>query len=168
MYLTAQQLAGGADVHNELSELFGVAPELLALMLQGVTPDPADWSPAELAHAVSALDEIEQTIVRACGEIDAHLAKRGYALPVDVQRFPIVGTWARNIARYLLHVQREGTQETSGRIERDYRNAQEFLGLVSAGKVLLGANDPLATPAGGTVHVSGNARIHNRQTLGAL
>jgi len=167
MYLTPAQLASGVEMRHELSELFGVPAELLALTFAGDTPDPAEWSSAELAAAVHALDEIEQTIIRACGEIDAHLAKRGYALPVDVKRFPIVGTWARSITRYLLHTQREGTQETTGRIERDVRDARAFLNLVADGKVLLGANDPLATSAGG-VHVSGSGRLMNRQTLGVL
>jgi len=35
MYLTPAQLASAADVHNELSELFGVPPELLALVFAG-------------------------------------------------------------------------------------------------------------------------------------
>jgi len=117
---------------------------------------------------VNAQDEIEQTIVRACGEIDARLAKRGYALPVDIKQFPIVGTWARSITRYLLHTQREGTQDTTGRIERDVRDAREFLDLVAAGKLVLGANDPLAANAANTVHLSGPGRLMNRQTLGAL
>jgi len=166
MYLLPAQLASGVEMHAELSELFGVPPDLLALVFAGDTPDPAEWSPAELAASVHALDEIGQTIIRACGEIDAYLAKRGYALPVDVKRFPIVGTWARSISRYLLHTQREGTQDTTGRIERDVRDAREFLQLVADGKVLLGANDPLG--AANTVHVSGSGRLMNRQTLGAL
>jgi len=168
MYLTPAQLASGVEMRHELSELFGVPPELLALVFAGDTPDPAGWSPAELAASVHALDEIEQTIVRACAEIDAHLARRGYALPVDVARFPIVGTWARAITRYLLHTQREGTQDTTGRIERDVRDAREFLQLVADGKVLLGANDPLAASSANTVHMSGPGRQFSRQTLGAL
>jgi len=168
MYLTAAQLASGAEVHHELSELFAVPPDLLALTIAGQTPDPAEWSPSELASAVNALDEIEQTIVRACGEIDARLATRGYALPVDVTRFSIVGTWARWITRYLLHTQREGTQETTGRIERDYRSALNALGEVAAGKLLLGAGDPLAASASITVHMDGPGRQFSRQTLGAL
>jgi len=168
MYLTSAQLASGVEMRHELSELFGVPADLLALVFAGESPDPAEWSPAELARAVSALDEIEQTIVRACGEIDARLARRGYVLPVDVRQFPIVGTWVRSITRYLLHTQREGTQEATGRIERDARDAREFLQLVADGKVLLGANDPLATSAGGSVHLSGPGRHFSRQTLGAL
>jgi len=167
MYLTPAQLANGVDMLNELSELFGVPADLLATMFAGDTPDPNVWAPAELAAAVNAADEIEQTIVRACGEIDARLAKRGYALPVDIKQFPIVGTWARSITRYLLHTQREGTQDTTGRIERDVRDAREFLKLVADGKVLLGTNDPLAASAG-SVHVSGPGRLMNRKTLGAL
>jgi len=167
MYLTPAQLASGVDMLNELSELFGVSADLLTTMFAGDTPDPNAWTPAELAAAVNAVDEIEQTIIRASGEIDARLAKRGYALPVDIKQFPIVGTWARSITRYLLHTQREGTQETTGRIERDYRDAREFLKLVADGKVLLGTNDPLAAPAG-SVHVSGPGRLMNRKTLGAL
>jgi len=168
MYLTPAQLASGVEMRHELSELFGVDPELLALMLQGAMPDPAEWSPAELAAGVHALDETEQTIIRACAEIDAYLATRGYALPVDVSRFPIVGTWARAMTRYWLHTQREGTQDTSGRIERDYRHAREFLQLVAAGKVSLGANDPLTASSANTVHLSGPGRLMGRKTLGAL
>jgi len=168
MYLTPARLANGVDMLNELSELFGVSAQLLALVFAGDTPDANEWTPAELAAAVNAADEIEQTIIRASGEIDARLAKRGYALPVDVQQFPIVGTWARSITRYLLHTQREGTQETTGRIERDVRDAREFLKLVADGKVLLGANDPQATSSANTVYMSSAGRVMNRQTLGVL
>jgi len=168
MYLTPAQLASGVDMRAEMSELFGVPPELLALVFAGDTPDPNEWMPAELAAAVNAVDEIEQTIVRASGEIDARLAQRGYTLPVDVQRFPIVGTWARSITRYLLHTQREGTQETTGRIERDYRDAIRSLNLIAEGKLLLGANDPLAASAGNAVHLSSPERQFSRNTLGAL
>jgi len=168
LYLTPARLAGGPEMLSELSELFGVPSDLLALLLAGQTPDPAEWTPGELASAVHALDEIEQTITRACGEIDARLAKRGYALPVDVTRFAIVGTWARWIARYLLHVQREGTQETTGRIERDYRDALKALDAVAEGKLLLGMSDPLAASSANPVHLSGPGRQFSRQSLGAL
>jgi len=151
----------------ELSELFGVPAELLAILFAGDTPDPDEWTSLERAAAVNAEDEIEQTIIRASAEIDARLAKRGYPLPVDVGQFPIVGTWARSITRYLLHTQREGTQDTTGRIERDARDAREFLNLVADGKVLLGMNDPLAAPSA-SVNVSGPERLMSRKTLGAL
>jgi len=167
-YLTPAQLANGADMLNELSELFGVSAELLATIFAGDTPDPNEWPPDELARAVSALDEIEQTMVRASGEIDARLATRGYALPVDVQQFPMVGTWARSMTRYLLHTQREGTQETTGRIERDYRDAIRSLNLIAGGNLLLGANDPLAASAGNAVHLSSPERQFSRNILGAL
>jgi len=75
----------------ELSELFGVPAELLAILFAGDTPDPDEWTSLERAAAVNAEDEIEQTIIRASAEIDARLAKRGYPLPVDVGQFPIPG-----------------------------------------------------------------------------
>jgi len=168
MYLTPVQLASGQDMLLELAELFSVPVDLLEMMLAGQSPGEHEWSPPERAAGVNALDVIKQTIIRASGEIDAYLARRGYSLPVDAKQFPIVGSWALAITRYLLHPQREGTQDTTGRIERDYRDAIKALQFVTEGKLSLGAGDPLAVPPSNTVHVSGPGRQSSRQTLGRL
>ena len=169
-YITPTQLADGPDMLNELSELFGVEPALLKAAIAG--EDISDWPEGEPLVAVDALATIGQRILQAGGEIDARLGRRGYPLPQDPVQFPILTVWARAIARYHLHPQREGTQETTGRIERDYRDAIRALDLVADGKLSLGAGDPLATdpaaPEGGRVRIAGNDRLFSRKSLGSL
>lgn len=169
MYLTPAQLADGPDSLNELSELFGLAPALLSALIHGGAVDA--WQADEVQRGRDALTAIQARIEQAAGEIDARLVVRGYPLPQDAQRFPILTVWARAIARYHLHPQREGTNDTTGRIERDYKDAIRALREVSEGTLSLGAGDPVANnsaPTSNAVRVQGNARIFNRQTLGGL
>ena len=169
MYLTPAQLTDGPDSLNELSELFGLAPALLSALIRGGAVDA--WQADEVQRGRDALTTIAARISQASSEIDARLAVRGYPLPQDAQRFPILTVWARAIARYHLHPQREGTQETTGRIERDYKDALRALREVAEGTLSLGAGDPVANnsaPASSAVRVQGNARIFNRGTLGGL
>lgn len=173
MYVTPVQLVDGADALKELSELYGTDAPLLALVIaQG---DTSGWPAEDVAVATEALASIGRFIVLADGEVDARLAQRGYPLPQDPAQFPILTVWARAIARYHLHRLRDRTNEESGRIERDYRDALRALDQVAAGKLSLGANDPLAptppdpeNPESGSTRVSSNERLFSRKTLGAL
>ena len=50
--------------------------------------------------------------------------------------------WVRDIARYLLHKDRQG-REDNDPIVRAYRDALKFLELIAQGKFSLGALDPI-------------------------
>lgn len=169
-YVTAQQLADGPESLKELSELYGIEAELLVATLAG--GDRSAWTPAEIADADEALASIGRFIAQADGEVDARLAARGYVLPQNPVQFPILTVWARAIARYHIHRQRDRTSEETGRIERDYRDALRALGEVAAGKLTLGAGDPLAPdpddPDGGDIRMSSQPRMFSRDSLGAL
>ncbi len=169
-YVTAKQMSDGPDGIKELSELYGVDAPLLVATLSG--DDRSAWSEVKILAADEALASIERFIVQAGGEVDARLARRGYQLPQDPQRFPVLSVWARAIARYHIHRQRDRTSEDTGRIERDYRDALRALDAVAAGTLSLGAGDPLATGHGpgdtGGIHVAGSPRIFSRGSLGAL
>lgn len=172
-YLTPQQLADGPESLREYAELYGIEPALLAATLAG--GDRSPWSADDVAAADAALASIGRFIVQAGGEMDARLAVRGYALPVDASRFPVLVVWARAIARYHIHRQRDMESESSGRQERDYRDALRALDLIAEGKLGLGADDPLlpapgnpADPHAGPVRVQGRERLFSRDTLGGL
>lgn len=169
-YVTAQQLSDGPESLKELSELYGIEAELLAATLAG--GDRSGWTPEEITGADDALASIDRFIVQADGEVDARLAVRGYTLPQNPVQFPVLTVWARAIARYHIHRQRDRTNEETGRIERDYRDALRALDAVAAGKLSLGAGDPLATePAGadsGAVRITSNPRLFSRGSLGGL
>lgn len=170
MYVTPAQLASGPDSLNELSELFQVAPALMRATLDDT--DRHDWATDDVLQADAALVQIQFACDQAKGEVDSRLARRGYQLPLPAGQFPVLTVWARAIARYHLHPQRDRTNEETGRIERDYRNAIRNLDKVAAGELTLGANDPLAVVAdsqgGGAVRVESNPRIHSRESLGRL
>lgn len=170
MYVTPAQLSDGAEALRELSELYALDQALLGATIAG--GDRGGWPPEEVAEADAALASIERFAEQATGEVDARLAVRGYTLPQDPAQFPVLAVWARAIARYHLHRQRDRTGEDTGRIERDYRDALRALDQVANGKLSLGAGDPLAPdpddPDGGPVRIQGNERIFSRKTLGSL
>lgn len=164
-YVTPAQMIDGPDSLYELSELFGVDAALLRAVVGN--GDVAAWQEDDVAAAHEALDSIRQRIVQATGEVDARLAQRGYALPMDATRFPVLVTWARAVARYHLHPQREGTNESTGRIERDYRDAIRALDKLASGELSLGAGDPLSGQSE-AAHYRGRGRAFSRRTLGGL
>jgi len=170
MYVTPVHLASLPDSLQELSELLQIDPALLRATIDGA--DRAEWSADECQHADDALAQIQFACEQASGEVDARLVKRGYRLPFPEGRFPVLTVWARAIARYHLHQQRDRTGEETGRIERDYRNAIRSLDAVAQGQLSLGAEDPLATDAAGagsgSVRVDGNSRMFSRKSLGGL
>lgn len=167
VYLAPAQLIDGPESLNELSELFGVLPALLKAAIAG--ENLSGWDAEDQLSALEALQAIDDRITQATGEVDARLARRGYPLPMDPAQFPVLVSWTRAIARYHLHPQREGTQETTGRIERDYRNAIRALDQIAEGKLSLGANDPtLAQDENAGAQVTGNPRRFSRESLGCM
>lgn len=168
MYITPIQLAAGPGMLKELSELFELPPALLQATLGG--GDRSAFSAAEIAAADAALDVMDDVCLQTAGEMDAYLVRRGYTLPLDATQFPILTRLARPIARYHLHPQRDLTDEASGRIERDYRNALKQLAAIAAGEMGIGATDPLLAPGGAAVvvggpEVSAPARVFSHDTL---
>lgn len=173
MYLTPAQLIDGSDGAKEFAELFLVDEALLAAVIAG--RDTSAWPADAVARAVAAQDSMQRFITQATGEVDARLAKRGYPLPQDATRFPLLSVWTRSISRYHLHRQRDRTTEETGRIERDYKDALRDLENVAAGRMGLGAGDPLFSdpndpnaPRSNAVHVVSQPRMFTRCTLGDL
>ena len=170
MYCTPAQLVDSDVRAGKLAQLFDLPVALLVATIAGAPRDA--WTPEEIAQADAALAAINAELVRATGEADARLAKRGYILPSDPVRFPVLVVWVRAIARYHLHAEREGEHAnvTDGRIERDYLDAREALDLIAAGKLSLGAGDPLAVPAegsdAGAIRITSQPRMFGRDTLG--
>ncbi len=168
-YVTAQQLADGPEALKELAELYQVEDDLLAATLAGT--DRSAWTLDEIAVADAALLSIGRFIAQADGEVDARLAVRGYPLPQSATQFPVLAVWGRAITRYHLNRNRDRTDEERGRIERDYRDALRALDLVAAGKLSLGADDPLfdtAPASDGAVRATSQPRMFSRGSLGGL
>jgi phage gp36-like protein len=171
-YCTPAQLVQGTERSRSLAQLMDIVEPLLLATIAG--SDRSEYSADEIAAADAALATIEAELARATGEIDARLAKRGYPLPQSSAQFPILTTWARSIARYHLHSDRsgEGANVVDGRYERDYLDARDALGLVAAGKLSLGAGDPLAVPASsgddGAIRVTSQPRMFSRDRMGGL
>lgn len=140
-YVTPQQMAQGSGALRELAQLFELDEALLAATLAG--EDRAAWSADEQVDADLAVATIDETAIRATGEIDAYLVPRGYTLPMDAESYPVLRTWARNITRYHLSLQRDLQDDATARIERDYKNTLNGLMLLAKGDIGLGANDPL-------------------------
>lgn len=172
VYCTPAQLVDSPVRLQSLAELFTLDRDLLAATIAETSRDA--WTNDEVAAADAALVAIEAELVRADGEVDARLAVRGYTLPQNPVQFPVLTTWSRAIARYHLHSERsgEGADVAEGRIERDYLDAREALDQVAAGKLALGAGDPLAVPAQGggegAIRITSKPRMFGRDTLGGL
>ncbi len=168
MYATPAQLADGNDAAKELAELYGTDAALLAVVIAG--GDTSGWPPEDVDAAEAAQASIERFCALADSEVDARLAVRGYPLPQSAAQFPVLAVWARAIARYHLNRNRDRTDEERGRIERDYRDAIRALDAVAAGKLSLGAGDPLAAAAleGGAVQVASDPRMFSRGSLRGL
>jgi phage gp36-like protein len=118
-----------------------VATDLMEATLRGA--DRSAWPTDQVAVADDALQRIQDAVTEAESLIDGYLAKRSYPLPLSPVPKLVTG-WARDIARYLLHKDRGG-KEDSDPIVRNYKDALKFLGLVAEGKFSLGAEDPITS-----------------------
>lgn len=170
-YCTPAQLVDSPDRLTELAQVWNLDGGLLAATVSGT--DRSAWTIEEIAAADAALAAIERELTRVDGEVDARLATRGYALPLDAAQFPVLTVWARSIARYHLNAARngDGADVEQGRVERDYLDARKALQLVADGKLSLGANDPLATvddSSDGHIRMQSHSRLFNRSSLQGL
>jgi len=168
-YVTPAQLADGPGSAQELAELFQIDRELLLATI--ASGDRSVWTADEIAAADAALLSIQGFIARADAEVNSRLARRGYALPMDPVQFPVLVVWARAITRYHVNPQRERTSKETGRVERDYWEALRALDLVAAGKLSLGAGDPMDVPASadqGAVRIASQDRLFSRESMGRL
>lgn len=165
-YITPSQLIAAPDALAELAQLLAVDAPLLEATFAGASR--TDWTAEEIADADKALGIVNEHIARAAGLMNSHLVQRGYTLPLSSTDYPVLRVWAAAIARYTLSPTRDGSNEYSGRHERDYREAISGLKKLAAGEGSLGANDPLAAARTDAVHLVSNERLMTRKSLGAL
>lgn len=169
-YITAAQLAErpGARELSQVAtraDLRPVAWELMEATLRG--GDRSTWTSDDIAVADDALGRIDDAVMQAESLIDGYLARRGYALPLNPVPELVTG-WVRDIARYLLHKDRSG-KEDSDPIVRAYRDAMKFLELIAAGKFSLGAQDAIVNDPGSVdVRFESSPNVFNRDQLGSF
>lgn len=163
-YCTVADITTGAEALQELAQPLGVEESLMRATIDGA--DRSTWSAVEVIAADRALITALEMIERADAEIDARLAQRGYAVPLSSAQFPVLRVWAVAITRYLLARVQEPDTTKGSRTARDYRDAIASLDLIAAGKLSLGANDPLAAgQQSATIEITGNPRLMSRQSL---
>lgn len=139
--------------------------EVMDAVLRGTSTTGFDVG--EVAAAQAALVVINNALQAASEVIDGYLVMRKptpYIVPLD----PVPGivvTWAKWIARYLLHKDRVNTQEATDPVVRDYKEALRFLELLRDGKFSLGADDPLPAASGGMPQTCGPERVFSSDTL---
>ena len=118
-----------------------VATELMEATLRG--GDRSTWPTDQVAVADDALQRIQDAVTEAESIIDGSLAKRSYPLPLSPVPRLVTG-WTRDIARYLLHKDRGGKEDTDP-VVRNYRDALKFLAMIVKGEFSLGAEDPITS-----------------------
>ena len=118
-----------------------VATELMEATLRG--GDRSTWPADQVAVADDALQRIQDAVTEAESIIDGSLAKRSYPLPLSPVPRLVTG-WTRDIARYLLHKDRGGKEDTDP-VVRNYRDALKFLAMIVKGEFSLGAEDPITS-----------------------
>lgn len=170
MYCTPGQLAD-AKLTRELAQ--ACTPERLAIASDGAMDAAlrgtslAGFEAEDQDAAVAALVVVNKALADADGVIDGYLRMRKptpYAVPLDPVP-TIVSTWARWIARYLVHKDRVNTGERTDPVVRDYAAAVKFLEQVRDGKFSLGAEDPLPPASSGAPEVSTPERQFTMDTL---
>ncbi|AMV00328.1 gp436 family protein [Xanthomonas citri] len=164
-------LLSAAKLARELAEVatperYRVIDEALmdATLLGG---DRSAYSADDIAIADLAALHVQGALDEADGVINGYLRMRKplpYTVPLATAP-RIVTTWARWIARYLLHKDRVNTQESTDPVVRDYKEALKFLALVRDGQFSLGAGDPLDPPSGGSPEICAPPREF---TMGSL
>jgi len=166
-YITAVQLAErpGAKELSQVAtaEHLRIVPAgLMEATLRG--GDRSAWTADELVAADDAMQRIEDTVSQAESLVDGYLARRGYNLPLNPVPDLVTG-WVRDIARYLLHKDRGG-KEDSDPIVRAYKDALKFLDLTANGRFSLGGNDPIQTnPNSLDVRFDASPNVFSRDQL---
>ena len=154
MYCTTARLAD-AKLSHELAQV--ATPERYRIVSDALmeatlrNEDRSAFDPADVAIADEALVVVTLALQAADGLIDGYLVMRRptpYVVPLNPVP-GIVSTWARWIARYLLHKDRVSTEERTDPVVRDYKDALKFLALVRDGQFSLGAEDPLPASSAG-------------------
>lgn len=170
MYCTTIQLAD-AKLVRELAQ--AATPESMIIPADAVmdavlrAADTSAMPAADVASAQAALVVVEKALTDADQVIDGYLLLRKptpYTLPLDPVP-GIVSVWARWIARYLLHKDRNGTEEKTDPVVRDYERAIRFLEQVRDGKFSLGADDPLPPASSGSPQTCAPDREFTMDTL---
>lgn len=166
-YITAADLAerpGARELAQvATAEHLRMVPyELMEATLRGT--DRSTWSADQLLAADDALQRINDAVSQAESLIDGYLAQRRYNLPLSPVPDLVTG-WVRDIARYLLHKDRGG-KEDSDPIVRAYRDAMKFLAQIVDGKFSLGAEDPITNnPATLDVRFEASPNVFDRREL---
>jgi phage gp36-like protein len=169
-YITPTDLAerpGARELAQVASaaHLAMVPSELMEATLRG--GDRSAWTADQVTAADDALQRIEDAVRQAESLIDGYLARRGYGLPLSPVPELVTG-WARDIARYLLHKDRQG-REDNDPIVRAYRDALKFLELTATGKFSLGAADPIqSNPNNLDVRFEASENVSSRKQLKAF
>jgi phage gp36-like protein len=170
MYCTPALLAD-AKLTHELAQVATperfpiVNDDLMEATLRGT--DRSAFDPADVAIADEAVAIINRALADADGLINGYLVMRkptAYTVPLDPVP-GIVSTWARWIARYLLHKDRVSTQESTDPVVRDYKEALRFLGMVRDGTFSLGEGDPLPVASSGAPEFDAPERQFTMNTL---
>ncbi len=130
--------------------------------------DRSAFDPADVAVADEAAAHVQRALDDADGVINGYLVMRKpkpYPVPLPAPVPGIVSTWARWIARYLLHKDRVNTEERTDPVVRDYKEALAFLEKVRKGEFSLGEDDPLPAPSSGAPEVCAPPREFSHRTL---
>ncbi|ASK91054.1 DUF1320 domain-containing protein [Xanthomonas campestris pv. trichodesmae] len=164
-------LLSAAKLARELAEV--ATPERYPIVDEALMDatllgtDRLNWAEEEKVIADQAAAHIQRALDDADGLIDGYLRMRKpvpYTVPLTTVP-GIVTTWARWIARYLLHKDRVSTQEATDPVVRDYKEALKFLALARDGQFSLGAGDPLDPPSNGAPQICAPPREFSMRTL---
>lgn len=164
-------LLSAAKLARELAEV--ATPERFRIVDEALMDatllgeDRSSYDPADVAIADQAAAHVQRALDDADGVINGYLVVRK-PVPYTVPLNPvptIVPTWARWIARYLLHKDRVNTEDRTDPVVRDYKEALRFLELTRDGKFSLGVDDPLPPPSSGSPEWCAPARQFTHTTL---
>lgn len=170
MYCTPAQLSA-ARLARELAQV--ATPERYPIVADGLFDltllgeDRSAFDPDDIAIADRALAHVIKALSDADGVIDGYLRMRkpvAYVVPLDPVP-GVVSTWARWIARYLLHKDRVNTREETDPVVRDYREAIRYLELARDGEFSLGIDDPLPPASAGSPQSCAPAREYTMDSL---
>jgi len=121
----------------------------------------AAYTADEQAAVAAVLVSLNQALADADSDIDGYVATR-YSVPLTPVP-AVITRLACDLARYYLY-----DDQATETIQKRRDSAQAVLRDISAGKVSLGDPAAPAAPQGGTVEISGPARVFGRDVNGGL